>query len=402
MSGQELQVLEGKSGVQSATSDAKEHTLFQTVHDADTLALARSGKKQVLVRRFGLVSMTGFSSGLMCTWESVLVVFLLGLQNGGPGGLIYGFIFVWIGTTSVFATIGELASMEPTAAGQYHWINTLAGQGWKKFWSYILGRFTKRDCAPYSMLTQAGWVTLISWIASTTAAAFFASSLMLALAALNNPEYEVTGWQGTLVFWAVLLAAALLNTVGGKILPVLEVMILVLHVLGFFAIFIPLISLSEKVDTSDVFTGVSSQTGWLPGLAFFIGLNGNAAAFLGTDGPVHMSEEVKNAQRNVPRSMLLSLVINGVLAFGLLIAVLYCTVNLDDAVNNAPNGFPFVLILVDGVGSAAGASVMTAIVLILEFCSTVGSLAGGSRIVWSFARDNGMPWSAALSKVRTD
>ena len=58
----------------------------------DTIALARSGKKQVLTvgplsnepsqhsrgtkcvqRRFGLVSMTGFSCGLMCTWEGILV-----------------------------------------------------------------------------------------------------------------------------------------------------------------------------------------------------------------------------------------------------------------------------------------------------------------------------------------
>ena len=92
--------------------------------------------------------MTGFAGGLMCTWESVLVVFLLGLQNGGPGGLIYSFIFVWIGTTSVFATIGELASMQPTAAGQYHWVNMLAGQAWRKFWSYILGAYCPASSKP--------------------------------------------------------------------------------------------------------------------------------------------------------------------------------------------------------------------------------------------------------------
>ena len=57
--------------------------------DMDAIALAQSGKKQVLEvsmsnlslrytahglkRRFGLVSMTGFSCGLMCTWEGMLV-----------------------------------------------------------------------------------------------------------------------------------------------------------------------------------------------------------------------------------------------------------------------------------------------------------------------------------------
>ena len=217
---------------------------------------------------------------------------------------------------------------------------------------------------------------------------------------LNNPDYSPTGWQGTLILWAVLAAAAVLNTVGGRALPILEIMILILHVIGFFAIMIPLVSLSDKIDTADVFTVFSNEGGWLSfGLSFLIGLNGNATAFLGTDGPVHMSEEVRNAQKNVPRSMLLSLLINGVLAFSLLIAVLYCTVDLDDAIANAPNGYPFVLILANGVGSIGGATAMCAIILVLEFCSTVGAMAGGSRIVWSFARDNGLPGSRGLSQV---
>lgn len=57
--------------------------------DRDRYELARAGKKQVLKvghtfqeayhwltnkqRRFGLVSMTGLSCGLMCTWESLIV-----------------------------------------------------------------------------------------------------------------------------------------------------------------------------------------------------------------------------------------------------------------------------------------------------------------------------------------
>lgn len=38
-------------------------------------------------------------------------LFLQSFQNGGSAGSIYGFIIVWIGTLSVFATMGELASM---------------------------------------------------------------------------------------------------------------------------------------------------------------------------------------------------------------------------------------------------------------------------------------------------
>ena len=31
--------------------------------------------------------------------------------SGGPAGLIYGYIFVWIGTLSIFLTLAEATSM---------------------------------------------------------------------------------------------------------------------------------------------------------------------------------------------------------------------------------------------------------------------------------------------------
>jgi choline transport protein len=58
-------------------------------------------------------------------------VFVFGLANGGPAGLIYGFLFVWLGYGSVVLTMGELVSMWPTAGGQYHWTHRLAPEKWK-------------------------------------------------------------------------------------------------------------------------------------------------------------------------------------------------------------------------------------------------------------------------------
>ena len=112
-----------------------------------------------------------------------------------------------------------------------------------------------------------------------------------------------------------------------------------------------------------------------------------------------MSEEVKDAPRNVAKSMILSTIINGVLAFGMLLVVLFCAGDVTDAINNAPNGYPFVLIFAQAVGSNGGATAMASIVLILELCSAAAGLAAASRMMWSFARDRGLPGSAILSKV---
>lgn len=63
-------------------------------------------------------------------------------DSGGPAGLIYGFLLIWAGTTSVFVVMGELASVVPTAGGQYHWVFLLAPKSSRKILSYVTGMST--------------------------------------------------------------------------------------------------------------------------------------------------------------------------------------------------------------------------------------------------------------------
>lgn len=113
-----------------------------------------------------------------------------------------------------------------------------------------------------------------------------------------------------------------------------------------------------------------------------------------------MSEEVKNASTDVPRSMLLSLAVNGSLALGMLLAVLFSADNIQELLNevDSPTS-PFIRIFKQSVGSVGGATVMVSIIIALEFCSAMGCLAAASRMTWSFARDRGLPFSRALSMV---
>ena len=66
-------------------------------------------------------------------------VFIFGLLNGGPVRLLYGFLFVWLGYAAVVASMGELVSMWPIAAGQYHWTYRLAPDRYKSVLSYVTG-----------------------------------------------------------------------------------------------------------------------------------------------------------------------------------------------------------------------------------------------------------------------
>lgn len=86
--------------------------------DVDRVELANIGKKQVLKRRFGFMSMIGFSCTLMGTWAGLLTYFAGPLTNGGYAGSVYGYIFAWLGVLTVMCSLAELASMAPTAGGQ--------------------------------------------------------------------------------------------------------------------------------------------------------------------------------------------------------------------------------------------------------------------------------------------
>jgi hypothetical protein len=127
--------------------------------DPDDFELATLGKKPVLrvrphphsiltkppfltyrlQRNFSPLAILGLSCSCVVTWEGLFSVFTFGLSNGGPAGLLYGFLLCWAGWAATVATMAELVSMWPTAGGQYHWTYMLAPKGWGRVGSYVVG-----------------------------------------------------------------------------------------------------------------------------------------------------------------------------------------------------------------------------------------------------------------------
>ena len=114
-----------------------------------------------------------------------------------------------------------------------------------------------------------------------------------------------------------------------------------------------------------------------------------------------MSEEVKDARRNVPKALMASVTINGVLGIGMVIAILFTLGNLDDiatitsaAVSGSPlvDYFWFVL---DDKGFATG---LTSLLVAMFIFAAVAVLASTSRVTWAFARDNGLPGSRWIKR----
>ncbi|KAK6594026.1 amino acid permease [Botrytis cinerea] len=333
----------------------------------DDREMAYFGKRQQLKRNFGFLSIAGFVCSLLSTWEGMFAVFLYGFQNGGPAGLVYGYIFCFFGTLCTVASLAEMSSMMPLSGGQYHWVSILAPKSHAKFLSYM-----------------TGWLTVIGWQAGQASVAFLCATLIQALVILNHPTYVPERWQATLIFYAVLAFILFINTFLARWLPKIEGFVLCIHILGFFGILIPLVYLAP-MESQVMFLLHLSTAG--------VGLRMERA-----DSACHMSEEVHNASTVIPWAMISSIVLNGVLGFALLIALLFCLGNIDDALSSA-TGFPFIEIFRGATNSKAAATGMTLIILFILLAAAVGIMATASRLLWSFARDNGVPGSAYISRV---
>ena len=177
-------------------------------------------------------------------------------------------------------------------------------------------------------------------------------------------------------------------------------MVLIIHVVGFFGVLIPLWVLAPRTPASEVFSGITNFGGWpTNGLAFMVGLLTPTYTLLGADSAVHMAEEIKDASIVLPRAIMTSALINGTLGWIMTITFCFCLGDPNAALGTL-TGYPFIQVFYGATNSHAGASIMTAIVIINITSACISTVATVSRQTWSFARDNGLPFSGFISHVR--
>ncbi|MCJ1391115.1 hypothetical protein MMC18_003977 [Xylographa bjoerkii] len=340
--------------------------------DNDEAVLARFGKRQQLRRGFRSMSAIG------------LTTLQFGLQNGGPAGLVYGYIAAWIGAFLQALVMAEMASMIPIAGGPFNWVAVLSPPSYRKFLSYM-----------------TGWLSVMAYQSIVANTCYICGTLLQGLLILNYPNYTPENWQGTLLFIAVLSFALFVNTYLGRVLPGIESLTLIFYILGFLAVLIPLVYLAPHKSAEEVFTVFQNLGGWsTTGLSFFIGFITPMGSFLGLDGADHIAEECQSANKVIPRAMLISMGINGVLGFAMLLAVLFCMGDITQAVFSV-TGYPFIDIMVYGTGSVNGGTSLAAIMLSINVLSSTAVLATASRMLWAFARENGVPFSRFIARVDT-
>lgn len=314
---------------------------------------------------------------------------------------MYGSIIAWIGSLSLAASLAEMASINPTVGAQYRWTSMFAprGLGRPAFWGLL-----------------QGWITVAAWIATCAQPAFLLGTLIQGLIVLDNDSYPYARWHGTFLAWALFLVPVVVNIFARRVLPSLEVIGVVTH-LGFFLVWvITLACLAPKSTSEFVFTTNSfGISGWSnEGVQWCVGLLSAVFPLGGFDGVLHMSkpsldtstyapltttgDEVKDARKKVPLSMVLGLSINGAMALAFMITLLFCLGDLETTLNT-PTGYPIIQIAYNATGSNAATIALVSLIVWNGMIAMFSSLASVSRLTWAFARDNGLPFSTFFGRV---
>lgn len=112
-------------------------------------------------------------------------------------------VISFLGSIAIVVSLAEIASICPTAGGQYHWVAMLAPPKHRVTASWV-----------------TGWITIGGQIVFTASAAFAGGLQLQALITLNNPDsYIPQRWQGMLFYWLVLFYSLVVNVWGSKALP---------------------------------------------------------------------------------------------------------------------------------------------------------------------------------------
>ena len=227
------------------------------------------------------------------------------------------------------------------------------------------------------------------------------ANFILGLANLSFPDYTVQRWHSVLIAYLIAILCAAINIYGPHLLDRISRGILLWNIVSFVVVIVVILACNDhKQPASFVFHDFQNFTGFGTGFAAILGLLQSSFGMNCYDAPAHMVEELKNASKEAPRAIIMSVYIGAVTGFVFLVAICFC---IGDITNTAQSstGVPLIQIFYDSTQSVVGTSFLTSMIVIIALVSANALMAEGSRSLYAFARDHGLPFSKVFSKVES-
>jgi len=107
---------------------------------------------------------------------------------------------------------------------------------------------------------------------------------------------------------------------------------------------------------------------------------------------------MKEPRKQAPQAIVLSVYIGAFTGFVFLVAACFCIGDID-ATATTTTGVPLIQIFFDSTSSVVGSCCLASLIVVIGIIAANSLMAEGSRAVYAFARDQGLPFSKVWSTV---
>jgi len=393
----------------------------------DVKDLHQLGYAQELYRSMGGFSNFAISFSIISILTGAVILYDYGLAWAGKAAVMIGWPLITVFVLCIAAAMAEIASAYPTAGGLYYWASKMKNKnwGWWTAWLNLLGQFAIVAGINYA---AAGFInaTIVDRIFSGT----FNTWQLLPADADGN--LTLNGLlNGQLVTMGVLMLVQLAMNIAGINLVALLNQVSVWWHIAIVAAVVVLVGFLGKADQSglDLFKIAPLDTAgsWDNNLgfakleygpavsypllaAFFFSLLQANWTYTGYDASAHVAEETVGARISSAWGVFLSVAVSAVVGYVFLVSLTLHTpdlsalfpASLDDASSYSQyyfgGGVAVISILVYNLGEFLGDLLAAGIAIAMAFCG-LSSVAAAGRMLYAFARDDGLPAAGWLKQV---
>ncbi|KZV68624.1 APC amino acid permease [Peniophora sp. CONT] len=368
-----------------------DHDAYRTSGDSSTFVdddreLAALGYKPSFKREFSNLATISFAFSIMGLCSSVATTFNTPLLTGGPASVTWCWL---LGATMCFtlgASIAEIVSAFPTSGGLYTASAKLVPERHRAIVGWVVG-----------------WLNILGQIAGLSSTEFGLSNMIWAAVVIaKDGDYEVTDGKIVGLFVGLLCFHGLLNCLATRYLARFTVSFVFVNIGTTIIIIIVLLAMTplhEMHSAPYVFgsRGIINETnGWPDGLAFLFGLLSVQWTMTDYDATAHIAEEVRRAAYAAPAAIFIAVIGTGLLGWLLNITVVVCSGNFADL--PGPSDSAFLQIMAMRMGKTGALFLWTFVCLTAFFVCQAG-LQAGSRTVYAFSRDHGLPDRDFFGKI---
>jgi amino acid transporter len=307
------------------------------------------------------------------------------LVGGGPVNIIWGWVAVSLIILCVAASLGEITSVYPTAGGVYYQAFMLAPPHWRRVAAWI-----------------CGWLYVVGNVTITLSVNFGTTTFLVGCINVfgtdESPALSGEPYQVFLIFLGITLLCNAISSLLNRWLPVIDTFAIFWTFAGVIAIMVCVLAIASegRRDASYVFTHFEVNSGWTPGWSFMVGLLHAAYATSSTGMIISMCEEVRAPATQVPKAMVITIVINLVAGLMFMIPLVFVLPDVQGLIVLAQ---PVPAIIKSAVGNSGGAFGLLIPLIVLAVICGIGCTTATSRCVWAFSRDGAIPGSKWWSTV---